>query len=93
MARITVEVVYARPDRQALVEVSLEEGATLEAAIGASGIAARFPHDDLSKCRVGVWGRITERDALLEDGDRVEIYRPLVRDPRDARRERAKERD
>ena len=90
MADITVEVVYARPDRQALLEVSVEEGATLNTAIAASGIEARFPRDDLGSCQVGIWGRIAERDSVLKNGDRVEIYRELLRDPREARRERAR---
>ena len=90
MAAITVEVVYARPDRQVLVEVQVEEGARLEAAIRQSEIAKRFPREDLSGLEVGIWGRIVGRDAVLSDGDRVEIYRPLVRDPREARRERAR---
>jgi putative ubiquitin-RnfH superfamily antitoxin RatB of RatAB toxin-antitoxin module len=92
MAAIRVEVVYARPDRQRLLEVDLPAGATLAEAIDASGIRERFPRDDLDTGPVGIWGRIVSRDAPLGDGDRVEIYRPLVRDPREARRERARER-
>lgn len=90
MSDISVEVVYARPDRQVVLDVRLPEGATLGDAISASGIEARFPRDDMRECQVGIWGRITERDALLRDGDRVEIYRELLRDPREARRERAR---
>jgi len=89
MATITVEVVYARPDRQALVEVQVEDGATLQEALDASGIYDRFPRDPLRASPAGIWGREVGRDTVLKDGDRVEIYRPLKRDPREARRERA----
>lgn len=86
---MTVEVVYATPERQELVEVGLAPGATVADAIAASGIAARFPDEPVSEAPAGIWGRPVGRSQPLEDGDRVELYRPLVKDPRDARRERA----
>ena len=90
MSTLRVEVVYAKPARQALLKIELPVGATVAEAIDASGIAARFPRDDLESAETGIWGRIVDRKAVLRDGDRVEIYRPLERDPREARRERAR---
>lgn len=89
MAELTVEVVYARPHRQELVRVELQSGATVGDAIDESGIADAFPEDDLATMTAGVWGRVVNRDHVLADGDRVEIYRPLAIDPREARRRRA----
>jgi putative ubiquitin-RnfH superfamily antitoxin RatB of RatAB toxin-antitoxin module len=84
-----VEVVFALPDRQALVSVTVGKGATVADAISRSGLKAEFSNQDLDSMPVGIWGRPTARDCRLKDGDRVEIYRPLQRDPRDARRELA----
>ena len=86
---IRVEVVYATPDRQVLVTVELAAATTVGDAIRLSGIQGRFD-DTLDNCKTGVWGRVVDRDHVLADGDRVEIYRPLSRDPKDARRELAK---
>jgi putative ubiquitin-RnfH superfamily antitoxin RatB of RatAB toxin-antitoxin module len=86
---IFVEVVYATPDRQVLLPVEIAAASTVEDAIRLSGIQKRFD-DALDECETGVWGRVVERDYSLADGDRVEIYRPLLRDPMDARRELAK---
>jgi putative ubiquitin-RnfH superfamily antitoxin RatB of RatAB toxin-antitoxin module len=83
---LSVEVVFALPDRQEIVPVLLEDGATVSDAIEESAIAELFPGWDLHKCRVGIWGRVAERDQRLRAGDRVEIYRPLRIDPREARR-------
>lgn len=86
---IEVEVVYALTERQALVAIKLPQGATVGDAIDQSGIARKFPEHDLSACRVGIWGRLVDHGQLLQDGDRVEIYRPLEIDPREARRKLA----
>jgi putative ubiquitin-RnfH superfamily antitoxin RatB of RatAB toxin-antitoxin module len=88
---IEVEVVYALAERQALVAVAIPAGATAADAIEQSGIARRFPEQDLSACKIGIWGRLVDGDQLLENGDRVEIYRPLIIDPREARRKLAAE--
>lgn len=85
---VRVEVVYALPDRQELVALEVERGATVADVIHRSGIAASFPGHDIEHATVGIWGRIVERDAQVSDGDRIEIYRPLHKDPRTARRER-----
>lgn len=87
---LRVEVVFALPERQELIALEVEEGATVAEVIERSRIASRFPGHDLDACVVGVWGHIVERDHRVSDGDRVEIYRPLPKDPRTARRERAK---
>lgn len=88
---IEVEVVYALPERQALVAIALPAGATAGDAIEQSGIARQFPEQDLAACQLGIWGRLADRDQLLEDGDRVEVYRTLEIDPREARRKLAAE--
>lgn len=84
-----VEIVFALPGQQELVGLEIAEGATVAQAIDKSGIASRFPDHDLSRCAVGVWGDVVERGRRLRDGDRVEIYRPLLMDPQEARRELA----
>jgi hypothetical protein len=83
---LQVEVVFALPERQALVKVTLESGASVQEAIEKSSIAGHFPECTLDQCRVGIWGRIVDRDEHVRQGDRVEIYRELLIDPRDARR-------
>jgi putative ubiquitin-RnfH superfamily antitoxin RatB of RatAB toxin-antitoxin module len=87
---VKIEVVFALPSRQELVELSLDENATVEEAIRESGIAESFPDEDLSTCQAGVWGKPVGREHVLEEGNRVELYRPLVIDPREARRQRAR---
>lgn len=81
-----IEVVFARPERQALIRLELPPGATVAQAIEASGLAGRFPDEAIETCEVGIWGRIVDRNRALGDGDRVEIYRPLLIDPRETRR-------
>lgn len=83
------EVVYARPDVQAAESVELPAGATVLDAIRASGLLARFPEIDLGRAAVGIFGAPVRLGDPVEDGDRVEIYRPLVADPKAARRKRA----
>ncbi|CBW75050.1 Hypothetical cytosolic protein [Mycetohabitans rhizoxinica HKI 454] len=87
-AMIEVQVCYALPDTQTLVALRLPIGATLREAIEASGIVAMHPQIDLAQQRVGVFGRIRALDSVLENGDRVEIYRPLTVDPKLARQRR-----
>jgi putative ubiquitin-RnfH superfamily antitoxin RatB of RatAB toxin-antitoxin module len=86
---LRVEVVFALHDRQKLVALQLEPGATVAQAIEASAIANAFPECDVAACEVGIWGHVVERGRRLRDGDRVEIYRPLQVDPQTARRQRA----
>jgi putative ubiquitin-RnfH superfamily antitoxin RatB of RatAB toxin-antitoxin module len=86
---LRVEVVYALREEQVLVALELPEGATVRQAVEKSWLLRRFPDIDPVRARVGIFGRVTADDARLEDGDRVEIYRPLAVDPKDARRDRA----
>lgn len=88
---ITVEVVFALAERQELVTVTVQTGTRAGEAIDRSAIVEKFPEQDLSVCRIGVWGRLADRDHMLQDGDRIEIYRPLLIDPREARRQLAAE--
>jgi putative ubiquitin-RnfH superfamily antitoxin RatB of RatAB toxin-antitoxin module len=89
MAQIRVEVVYALPGSEDAVPLTLPAGSTLREALRASGLCARHPEIDPDAARLGVYGQLRPLDAPLADGDRVEIYRPLKADPKDARRARA----
>ena len=91
MATILVEVVYARPDHQAIVQLELDSEATVQSAIIASGLLEAFPEIRLEEGRVGIWGLTTPLDAQLTNYDRVEIYRPLMADPKVVRRNRARQ--
>ncbi len=87
--KISVEIVYAVPLAQTVVELNLEGGSTVEDAVTASGILDRHPELDLASCRLGIWGRVVPRSQILKPRDRVEIYRPLTADPKQVRRRRA----
>ena len=84
-----VEVAYAKPDHQVILQVDVDENATLKEAIVLSGILDQFPEIDLEKNKVGVFGKISKLDATLREKDRVEIYRPLIADPKASRKKRA----
>lgn len=86
---LKVEVVYALREEQVLLALEVETGTTVRQAIERSGILRRFPEINLARARVGVFGRLVQPDAVLRDGDRIEIYRPLIADPKEARRKRA----
>jgi putative ubiquitin-RnfH superfamily antitoxin RatB of RatAB toxin-antitoxin module len=87
--RIRVEVVYALRDRQSLTTVEMEEGGTVNEAIRCSGLLAAFPDIDLRRGKVGIFGRLVSLGTPVRDGDRVEIYRSLIAEPKQARRSRA----
>ncbi|MCB1799023.1 MAG: RnfH family protein [Gammaproteobacteria bacterium] len=89
--QITVEVVYARPGEQALEQLHVPANATVEAVIRRSGLLERFPEIDLASNKVGIFGKASALAATLNDGDRIEIYRPLIADPKEARKKRAAE--
>lgn len=89
--RIEVEVVYALPHEQRLFTASGEPGMTLEQAIEKSRILEYYPELDLSSLDVGVFGKQMPKDSPLNPGDRVEIYRPLIADPKEMRKKRAAE--
>ncbi|MDP1772042.1 MAG: RnfH family protein [Methylobacter sp.] len=86
---VNVEVAYAKPEQQVIVTVAMEEGATVEAAIESSGLLELFPEIAMSELKVGIFGVACKLDQLVREGDRIEIYRPLVHDPKEARRQRA----
>lgn len=88
---IHVEVVYGLPQAQMLVPLAVPEGATVEEAIKLSGILEKFPEIVLANSKVGIWNKVSELTAVLRDKDRVEIYRPLIADPKEVRRKRAEE--
>ncbi len=88
---ITVEVAYARPDEQAILEVEVAAGSTLLQAVEQSGILERFPEINPVAMKVGIFGKLKKQDQVLQPGDRVEIYRPLIADPKQVRKERAAE--
>ena len=89
--KILVEVAYGLPDKQELLSLQLDKGALVQDAIEQSGILDDFPEIDLKKNKVGVFGKITQLSHQLRDKDRVEIYRPLIADPKEVRKKRAAE--
>ena len=89
MPDISVEVVYALPDKQYLRAVTLEEGATVEQAIKASGLLSLRKDIDLNSNKIGIYSRPVKLGDAVQDGDRIEIYRPLIADPKELRRQRA----
>lgn len=91
MGRILVEVAYASKVRQIIVVVELDEGQCIRDAIEQAGLLPDFPDIDLTKNAVGVFGKIAALTTILHDADRVEIYRPLLRDPKELRKRRAQE--
>jgi putative ubiquitin-RnfH superfamily antitoxin RatB of RatAB toxin-antitoxin module len=91
MSQIHIEVVYARSDRQKAVPLTLAEGATVQQAIERSGLLAEFPEIDLTRNKLGVWNKLAKPDQVLRDHDRIEIYRPLIADPKEVRKQRAAE--
>lgn len=74
-----IEIAYANSQRQAIVAVEVDESTTIEAAIRKSGILRQFPDIDLEKQKVGIFGRSKPLDTLIQRGDRIEIYRPVVK--------------
>lgn len=88
---IQVEVAYARPERQVILPVMLPAGSTIEQAIEQSGVLSEFPEIDLGQNKVGIFGKLSKKTAELKAGDRVEIYRPLLADPKEVRRRREAE--
>lgn len=86
---IRVEVAFALPTQQSIIEIMLKEGSTIEDAIEASNIAQLYPDSGIENAKVGIWSRTAKRKDVLKDGDRVEIYRPLIADPKEVRKRRA----
>ena len=90
-ASIHAEVVHARPERQELIRLTLPSGATLQQALEASGLLRKYPEIDLAGGKFGIYGKLAKLDSVLRDRDRVEIYRPLIADPKEVRKQRAAE--
>ena len=88
---ITVDIVYARRDVQELMSLKLPTGVTVKEAVERSGLLAKFPEIDLAKNKLGVFAKLVKPDTVLRDRDRVEIYRPLIADPKEVRKQRAAE--
>jgi len=89
--KINVEVVYALPNEQILLKRTVPVGTTVADAIQASGVLDKRPEIDLAKNKLGIFGKLTKADAVVRDKDRIEIYRPLIADPKEVRRKRAEE--
>ena len=87
---IKVELVYIEPNKQNVLSVEIPEGSDIRSAISYSGLLEQYPQIDLSVNKVGIFSKLQQLDTILQQGDRVEIYRPLQVDPKEARRRRAK---
>ncbi|QKU89888.1 RnfH family protein [Vibrio cholerae] len=88
---VHVEVVYALPHEQRVLKLVVEQSATVEAIIRTSGILQMYPEIDLTVNKVGIFSRNVKLDAKVRDKDRIEIYRPLLADPKEIRRKRAEQ--
>lgn len=86
---ITVEVAYALPNEQLILPVNVQQGATAEQAILFSGILKKFSDIDLAVNKIGIFGKLAKLDSVLRHHDRVEIYRSLIADPKEVRKQRA----
>jgi uncharacterized protein len=89
--KIMIEVAYALPNQQLIIPLKVEAGCTAQQAVNKSGILTKFPEIDLTQNQIGIFGKLTKPDTELKDMDRVEIYRPLIADPKEVRRQRAAE--
>ena len=89
--KIVVEVVYAYPERYFLKKLTLENPITIQNAIVQSGILEKYTEIDLRQNKVGIFSRLAKLTDVVENGDRIETYRPLVADPKEIRRKRAAE--
>jgi hypothetical protein len=88
---IHIEVAYARPERQEVVHLTLPAGCTIRQAIESSGLLQNHADIDLAKAKVGIYSKLARLDTVLREKDRVEIYRPLIADPKEVRKQRAAE--
>ena len=88
---IKVEVLYALPHEQILLVVEVPQNTTLADAVKISGLLGKYPEIDLATNKVGIFGKLSKLDTVLREKDRVEIYRPLIADPKEVRRKLAEE--
>lgn len=91
--KIFIEVIYALPEEQELITLDVEQGTTAGQAVKLSGVLEKFPEIDLAKNKLGIFGKAVKVDEVLRDKDRVEIYRPLIADPKESRRKRAEKKE
>jgi putative ubiquitin-RnfH superfamily antitoxin RatB of RatAB toxin-antitoxin module len=84
-----IEVAYALENKQTLLNIEVDAGTTLKQAIELSGLLTLYPQINLMKDKTGIFGKIAKLDTILREKDRVEIYRPLIADPKQVRKERA----
>lgn len=89
--QIPVEVAYALPEQQLIIALRVPPETTAEQAITTSGILQKFPEIDLTSNKIGIFGKLVKLSTVLHEKDRVEIYRPLIADPKEVRRQRAAE--
>ncbi len=89
--KINIEVVYALPHEQTLLKVQAPQGATVAEAVSLSGMLEKYPEIDITRNKLGIFGKLSKPDAELREQDRIEIYRPLIADPKEVRRQRAAE--
>lgn len=88
---INIEVVYALPHKQTLLKQQVSAGTTVQDAIQASGILNKHPEIDITTSKLGIFGKLIKPDTVLREKDRIEIYRPLIADPKEVRKKRAEE--
>lgn len=86
-----VEVIYSLPEKSEIVPLDLPEGSTVMQALEASGLLVKHPEIDVKKNKFGIYAKLAKIDAVLRERDRVEIYRPLIADPKEVRKQRAAE--
>jgi len=90
-SKIKIEVVYALPHEQFLLKLEVPPKTTIAEAVKLSGLTEKFPEIDLEKGKFGLYGKLSKTDVILREKDRVEIYRPLIADPKEVRKKRAEE--
>jgi putative ubiquitin-RnfH superfamily antitoxin RatB of RatAB toxin-antitoxin module len=89
--KIKIELVYALPHEQTLLKLDVPQSSTIADAIKLSGLLEKHPEIDLEKGKFGLFGKLSKTDTVLREKDRIEIYRPLLADPKEVRRKRAEE--
>lgn len=89
--KIDIEVVYALPAKQTLLKQQVAAGTTVLEAVRVSGILEKHPEIDIATTKLGIFGKLVKPDTVLREKDRIEIYRPLIADPKEVRRKRAEE--
>lgn len=90
---MNVGICYAEAERQLWMRLEIPDGSTVQQAIQLSGVLMQFPEIDLSVQKVGIFGKLVKLDAAVQDGDRVEIYRPIIADPKTVKRRRVETQD